>query len=233
MSQKEYMDDDIDLIEVFRVIWQGKSWVLTLAALFCLLGFGYTQTMKPEYQLKVSYHINLFPIFNQQFCELTSDSICLNLGTLAVLSNSLNGFAAIDSGNEGWKLNDKAETYSFHTYHPLSIKEYTAHLDTVSKQVTQKIRTQAELELNFIQNELTDLLSNNERVLINMLNARRTIDAIDSGERAVEFYNPIIQDANKMLLILTLSLLLGLLVGVIVVLIRNSFKQRHQIQTTA
>ena len=42
-------DDEIDLIELFEILWKGKLFILTVTILATIVGFAYAQFTKPVY----------------------------------------------------------------------------------------------------------------------------------------------------------------------------------------
>jgi LPS O-antigen subunit length determinant protein (WzzB/FepE family) len=56
-EMKRTTDDEIDLIELFEILWNGKLFILTVTILATIVGFAYAQFSKPVYVPK--YKINV------------------------------------------------------------------------------------------------------------------------------------------------------------------------------
>ena len=48
-EMKRTTDDEIDLIELFEILWKGKLFILTVTILATIVGFAYAQFTKPVY----------------------------------------------------------------------------------------------------------------------------------------------------------------------------------------
>ena len=58
-ERKRTTDDEIDLIELFEILWNSKLFILTVTILTTIVGFAYTQFSKPiyipNYKISVPY----------------------------------------------------------------------------------------------------------------------------------------------------------------------------------
>jgi LPS O-antigen subunit length determinant protein (WzzB/FepE family) len=46
---KRTTDDEIDLIELFEILWKGKLFILTITILATIVGFAYAKFTRPVY----------------------------------------------------------------------------------------------------------------------------------------------------------------------------------------
>ena len=115
---KRTTDDEIDLIELFEILWNGKLFILTVT----ILGFAYSQFTKPvyvpKYEIAVPY-VNVISYGSSNETKL--------------------GFI-LDSS---WTLEEskfkKTET------NPVDTKTYLHQLETVNNALTAEVLSEAEL----------------------------------------------------------------------------------------
>lgn len=214
-------DDEIDLFQLFSTIWRGKWLIIGLMVVFLVVGFAYTQTKPPSYQVSASYQVNLYPLFSQQFCESNSNLNCLVAGTMR---EALNLFEP--SWQVQWQ--GKAKKIEFTVANPLSAAAYSEHFSVLALALTKRFKQQAEQELSFINANTNTNFQSSTPVAINILNANRNLAAIDKGMLAIEFAPPLVKSTSKTTLVLCLALLLGAMLGVCLVLIRHAYRDYKQ-----
>ncbi len=214
MNQMQY-DDEIDLFELFEILWSGKWIISAFVVVVLLMGFGYTKVVKPKYKVSVRYELNLYSVRDQQFCA----------GDASVLE-------CFDSTGEkrlkaflgaGWSKEKKRAEFSFITQEPSNVDYYLDEFQGHNQAITNEMLNEANAELLLIQTEIDDALISTERVATNTLNAKRIINSINNGELAVSFSTPsITKSSPKVTLILVLSLVLGGMLGVAFILVRDA-----------
>ena len=205
--------NEIDLFEFFEALWDGKWLVSAFVVLATLIGFGYSQVAQHKYDVSVPYSFNVYPVSVQQICGSSTD--CMGAETKKRLLTLLKG---------EWDSN-----ISIITTAPLDLNEYQAQIEAANIALTNEVYLEATNELALIQNELTDALLSTERVATNMLNAKRVVLSIDSGQNAVSFGSvSVIKSSPKVPLILALSVALGGMVGVFFILVRNAITKRKE-----
>jgi len=209
-------DDEIDLIELFRIFWDGKWIIFAFAVLTTLAGFSYSQVAKPNYEISVPYEVNIYSVLSQQICETSNHnskywlaSDCLADRTLTLALNELTG---------SWHLADRTATIWSETTSPLPLDDYRSMLSDAVKTTNNFIRDEAVSEIRLIES-----LSNRnglatERVATNMLNSKRAIQWIDNGQSAINFGTiSISQISPNIQFILILSTITGVLSGALFV----------------
>ena len=212
------MDDEIDLFELFKTLWNGKWWVVSFIFISMLFGVAYIQVLKPSYQVSIFYNI-----YNEQFCDLESNSNCIENSTIGAVLNEINMIKGIDKVEDTWKWDAKKKHFNLVTESPLTVDEYREYFEQISTEVTLQLRQQAKLDYDFIQNNLNAALQSTEYAALNIVDANRILHAVDNGEIAIAFSLPLIEEKTKRALALCLSMLLGAMLGICVVLIRHSF----------
>ena len=215
----QVQDDEIDLFELFQTLWDGKWLISAFVVLATLIGFGYSQVAQPKYDVSVPYTSSIYCVSAQQICDGVETGAIKRF--LSLLGNS-------------WSKGKKSSTLSFSTSAPLEQNQYDVQIQQANTALTNEVYLEAKTELAFIQTELTDALLGTERVATNMLNAKRIIQSIDSGQSVISFGSvSVVKSSPKVPLILALSVVLGGMVGVIYVLISNAVRKRKEQLTKA
>jgi len=205
-------DDEVDLFELFETLWRGKWLISALVAISVLSGFVYLQLAQPKFEVSVSFAVKLYSVSAQQTCG--GKVFCIEL---------------MEDLESNWNLTDKNSKLALSTEVPLSVKTYDDVFDKLSQTITNQIYNEALDEVTLIKTELNDALMNTERAATNILNARRIIKAIDSGQKAISFGSVAIKKTSpKVPLVLALSILLGGMIGVVFVLVNNSIRKRKE-----
>lgn len=211
-------DDEIDLFEFFETLWDGKWLISAFVALATLIGFGYSQVAQPKYDVSVPYTSSIYSVSAQQICSG-------NIGCME--SEAVKRFLSL-LGNS-WSKEKKSSTLSFSTSAPLEQNQYDVQIQQANTALTNEVYLEATTELALIQTELTDALLGTERVATNMLNAKRIIQSIDSGQSVISFGSvSVVKSSPKVPLILALSIVLGGMVGVFFILVRNAITKRKE-----
>ena len=208
---KRTTDDEIDLIELFVILWNGKLFILTVTILVTIIGFAYSQFTKPvyvpKYEIAVPY-VNVISYGSSNETKL--------------------GFI-LDSS---WSLEEskfkKTET------NPVDTKTYLHQLETVNNALTAEVLSEAELELRFLKKSVEEMaqLTFSERMMFDIIGIQRLIFKLENGVKAirlgeisiVEFMPPSSNDNLK----IALAFVLGLFASMAFVLIRNAFEQRRR-----
>ena len=203
-------NDKMDLFEFFESLWDGKWRFSAFVVLATLIGFGFSQVAQHKYDVSVPYSFNVYSVGVQQLCDRDID--CMEAETKKRLSTLLKG---------EWDSN-----ISLITTAPLDLNEYQSQIDEANIALTNEVYLEATNELALIQNELTDALLSTEIVATNMLNAKRVVLSIDSGQNAISFGSvSVVKSSPKVPLILASSGVLGGMAGVFFIFIRIvSFK---------
>lgn len=219
-------DDELDLFEFFETLWDGKWLISAFVVLATLIGFGYSQVAQPKYDVSVPYRVNVYSVLSQQICESNNQnqidwraSDCLADGTLGYFVERL---------GSGWSLNSKRNTITFSTPTPSAVNAYEDILSNALTSTNEALRSEAISELASIESISNDNVLATERVATNMLNAKRVIQSIDNGQSAITFGSVSVVKSPKVSLILALSVVLGGMVGVSFILVRNAIAKRKE-----
>ena len=209
-------DNDIDILEFFEMLWDGKWLIITFVVLCTLVGFIYSQVVQPKYNVSAPYTINSYSVSSQQICG--SDTKCLDKVAYKRIFSSL---------AEGWY--GKNSNLYLSTTIPLEVNEYEAQMAQIGEAYKKDVYTEAITELAIIETELIDAVLSTERVAANMLNAKRLIQIIDGGRSVITFGSiSVIKSSPKVALILVFSAILGGMMGSLYILVRNASSKRKK-----
>jgi len=208
---KRTTDDEIDLIELLEILWNGKLLILTVTILATIVGFAYAQFSKPVYVPKYTIAVPYVNIISYGSSNETK------LGFI------------LDSS---WKLEGSQFTKT--ETNPVDTKTYLRQLETVNNALTAEVLSEAELELRFLKESVEEMvqLTYSERMMFDILGIQRLIFKLENGVKAirlgeisiVEFMPPSSKDNLK----IALALVLGLFASMAFVLIKNAFQQRRR-----
>jgi len=210
-------DDELDLFELFETLWRGKWLISAFVAISVMSGFVYSQLAQPKFEVSVSFAAKLYSVSAQQICGQ-------NVGCI-VGETSKQLMENLDSD---WNLIKKSNLV-LSTEAPLNVKTYNDVFDKLNQTITNQIYNEALDEVTLIKTALNDALMSTERVATNILNATRIIKAIDSEQKAISFGSVAIKKTSpKVPLVLALSILLGGMIGVGFVLVKNTIRKRKE-----
>ena len=210
-------DDELDLFELFETLWRGKWLISAFVAISVMSGFVYSQLAQPKFEVSVSFAAKLYSVSAQQICGQ-------NVGCI-VGETSKQLMENLDSD---WNLIKKSNLV-LSTEAPLNVKTYNDVFDKLNQTITNQIYNEALDEVTLIKTALNDALMSTEQVATNILNATRIIKAIDSEQKAISFGSVAIKKTSpKVPLVLALSILLGGMIGVVFVLVKNTIRKRKE-----
>ena len=209
-EMKRTTDDEIDLIELFEILWNGKLFILTVTIFATIVGFAYAQFTKPvyvpNYKITVPYAYNLESIGS-------SNEVKLNF--------------IIDPT---WAMTDTHFVQSDHN--PKDPVSYKRVLNKANDILTSEVLAEAQAELAFMKTAMKEMaqLTSSETFMSNFLNVRRLVFNIENGTKVMRFGDLSIDEIKPQLskdsLKIALAFVLGLFASMSFVLIRNALLQR-------
>ena len=208
---KRATEDEIDLIELFEILWNSKFFILTVTIMAAIVGFAYAQFSKPihvpNYKITVPYVYTLQSIGS---------------------SNKSKMNFIIDPT---WAMTDTQFEQIDHK--PNDPEFYANALNKVNDVLTGEVLAEAQGELAFMKTAMTEMvqLSSSETFMSNFLNVRRLIFNIENGTKVMRFgdvsINEIKPHPSKDNLKIALAFVLGLFASIAFVLIQNALQQRR------
>ena len=205
---------EIDLIEICQTIWDGKWFVGAFVAATTLIGHGYAQSSQDEHLVSVPFAINLYPSSIHHSCSGVGGCLDIQLGReLALLLE------------DHWEV--KSNKLLLTTTQPMAEDWYTAKLERASSLLKDKATYEARNDLEWIANETNDVLIGTETVSKIYVHAKRSLLIFDTDKGLLEFGSiSIAKIRKKYQLTVALSVLLGLMIGVLYVLLASEMRKQ-------
>lgn len=170
-------NNEIDISELFVVLWSGKWLIVIFVLIGLLIGYTYSQSLVTKYNISIPYDFNIYSVVNRQNCAG-------NIGCLD--SNAVKSIAYLR--DQGWVIHPSVLSLS--TTKPKSIDEYESIFRSVNEKITNSMLSEAKNEISVIKNDSNRYLQQTERSAVNFLNANRIVELIDNGNVAVRFGTP-------------------------------------------
>ena len=211
-EMKRTTDDEIDLIELFEILWNGKLFILTVTIFATIVGVAYAQFSKPVYVPKYKIAVPYVNVISYGSSNETK------LGFILDSSWTLEGSQFT-----------KTET------NPVAAKTYLSQLENVNNALTAEVLSEAELELRFLKKSVEEMvqLTFSERMMFDILGIERLIFKLENGTKAIRLGDVSIAESmpplSKDELKIALAFVLGLFVSMAFVLIKNAFQQRRRL----
>jgi len=240
-------DDEIDLFELFQVLWGGKWLISTFVVLAFLLGGGFILSKDKAYESKVVYSIdNIPPFYNDDKAstdfqkkfysiDVFNEWKKSNENTSLVFKDFsktevIDGFVlSKDEGATLAVIKDSASILVKSNQLPMlnDFYEYAEHINVLLK---VEYVSRAKDELKIIETRFKDLSSADSSVVQTVLSIDRYIVSAESGDNVLSVQRPSVPKkvAPKSSLILALSLVLGGFIGAAYVLIMKAIKTRRE-----
>ena len=208
---KRTTDDEIDLIELFEILWNGKLFILTVTILTTIVGFAYAQFTKPVYVPKYMVSVPYVNVISYGSSNETKLGFILD---------------------PSWTLEGSQFTKT--ELNPVAAKTYLSQLENVNNALTAEVLSEVELELRFLKKSVEEMvqLASSETFMSNYLNVRRLAFNIENDAKVMRFgdvsINEIKPQPSKDNLKIALAFVLGLFASMAFVLIRNALQQRRR-----
>ena len=211
-EMKRKTDDEIDLIELFEILWNGKLFILTVTMLATICGFIYVQFTKPilvpNYKITVPYVYALESIGSSNDTKI----------------NFIIDPAWIITGAQFEKKDQK----------PKEPETYLNSLNKMNDILTNQVLAEAREELEFIKTAMKEMapLSSSESFMSNFLKVRRIIFKLENGVKVMRLGEVSIREIKpqpgKDKLKMALAFVLGLFASIAWVLLRHALAQRNK-----
>ena len=190
----EYLDDEIDLIELLRTLYSSKKLIIIVTLAFSLLAFIYTTQKEVEYQSTVILEVGSYDLSNgeKKLVEPVSSLIKkLKINQISQQSDELNyksiedHFLQINYTSPSPELNENSikEAIKF------SQDSYMKTLDNIVNSFSDGIKAK-ELQIDFLINSS---LSNKESRQLEVINEINEIDSkVDLDKIKINFLSKLL-----------------------------------------
>ena len=247
----QVQDDEIDLFELIQTLWNGKWLISAFVAIALLLGGGFLLLKDAVYESKLIYSVDSIPPFygankastdfQNKFYSVTEfEEWKKNNNDISLVFEDFSATEVIDgfvlSKNEDEQLailtsEKKGGSFVLVKSNQLPILddffEYVTHINGLLK---DEYVVRAKEELKIIDARFKDLSSADSNIVNTVLSIDRYIVSAEKGAKVLAIQRPTMPKkvSPKVSLILALSVVLGGMVGVFFILVRNAITKRKE-----
>ena len=248
----QVQDDEIDLFELFQTLWDGKWLISVFVAIAVLLGGGFMLSKEAVYESKLIYSVDTIPPFyeankvstdfqNKFYSVSVFEEWKKNNGDTSLVFDDFSATEVVDgfvlSKDEDEQLatlaSEKKGDSSFVLVKSNQLPilddffEYATHINGLLK---DEYVVRAKEELNIIDARFKDLGSADRNIVDTVLSIDRYIVTAEKGAKVLAIQRPTMPKkvSPKVSLILALSVVLGGMVGVFFILVRNAIAKRKE-----
>ena len=247
----QVQDDEIDLIELFQTLWDGKWLISAFVAIAILLGGSFLLTKDAVYESKLIYSVDAIPPFyiakkastdfqNKFYSVGVFEEWKKNNSDTSLVFEDFSATEVVDgfvlSKNEDEQLatltsEKKGGSFVLVKSNQLPILddffEYATHINGLLK---DEYVVRAKEELKIIDARFKDLSSADSNIVNTVLSIDRYIVSAEKGAKVLAIQRPTMPKkvSPKVSLILALSVVLGGMVSVFFILVRNAITKRKE-----
>jgi len=188
---RSHYDDEIDLFEVVEILWKSKWVIVTSVFLSFIIATAYLAYKPTVYLYSAPYTTAL---------NVDDDRLKFHLSSSPI------------------PLDAKKSTISLTTNDPSLSQAIDAKTKNISNKITQELASDAKYTLQIISADTPTQILSTEIVAKNYMDAKRLLESINNGEKAIEFY-PVVKSVKspKTSLVLALSVIGGGMMGLFLV----------------
>ena len=243
--------DEIDLFELLQTLWDGKWLISAFVAIAVLLGGAFLLSKDAMYESKLIYSIDTIPPFynadkastdfqNKFYSASVFEEWKKNNGDTSFVYDDFSATEVLDgfvlSKNEDEQLatlasENKGGSFVLVKSNQLPILddffEYATHVNGLLK---DEYVVRAKEELNIIDARFKNLGLADSNIVDTVLSIDRYIVTAEKGANVLAIQHPTMPKkvSPKVSLILALSVVLGGMIGVFFILVRNAIIKRKE-----
>ena len=250
----QVQDDEIDLFKLFQTLWDGKWLIIAFVVIAVLLGGGFLLSKDPVYKSKLIYSLDTIPPFYEAnkvstdfqkkfYSARIFEEWKQNNSNISIVFEDFSATEIIDgfvvSKDEGAQLatlamEKKGRSAVLVKSNQLPILDdffkYASHINGLLK---DEYVARAKEELRIIDARFKDLGSADANIVDTVLSIDRYIVSSENGANILAIQRPTMPKTiqpkqSKPSLILSLSVVLGGMVGVFFILVRNAITKRKE-----
>ena len=240
-------DDEIDLFELFQVLWGGKWLISTFVVLAFLLGGGFIILNDKVYESKLVYSVDTIPPFyggakalsdfHKKFYSIdvfkqwkeTKDNTSLVFDDFSK-TEVIDGFVLTKGEDKPLAVIKDSASILVKSNQLLILNDFYNYAEYINFLLKDEYVSRANDELKIIETRFKDLSSAESSIIQTVLSIDRYIASAEKGDNVLSIERPSVPKkvAPKSSLILALSLVLGGFIGAAYVLIMNAIKTRRE-----
>ena len=241
-------DDEIDLFELFQILWAGKWMVSAFIAVALAFGGGFIHLKDTAYKSNIVFDIDTIPPFYskakvlvdfqktfysisvfEQWKKNNKDA-SLVFGDFST-TQVIDGFVMSKDKDAPIAKIDKGSAFIVVKSNQLSLlDDFYRYAEHINQLLKDEYVSRANDELKIIEARFTDLLSADSSVVEIILSIDRYIASADNGDNVLFVERPSMPKkvSPKSLFVFALSFVLGGIIGAANVLIQNAIKTRRK-----
>lgn len=201
--------NEIDLIQLAVLLWKKKMILISFMLILFFYSLHIISEKKVEYSVSASYQV----VMNTKFQKLNEYLLTNEL--LDYFKNKFN-----------LKVHIKQNKFYFISKDLLKKNEYLDLFDEYNDLITDQALLREKLEIDFLLKENTALeninLFQNNSFTQAYLNSKRNVELINSGMKIFQIENITVKKIKiKKILIISISLLIGLIIGIFVIIFKS------------
>ena len=250
-KMNQVQDDEIDLFELFQTLWDGKWLISAFVAIAVLLGGGFLLREDAAYESKLIYSVDTLPPFydeNKASVDFQNKFYSVNVFEEWKQNNSdtslvfedfsstevVDGFILTkDEDKQLATIASKKKDGSFvrvKSNQLLILDDFFEYATHISGLLKNEYVVRAKEELSIIDARFKDLGSADSNIVNTVLSIDRYIVTAEKGAKVLAIQRPAMPKkvSPKVRLILALSVVLGGMVGVFFILVRNAITKRKE-----
>ena len=250
----QVQDDEIDLFEFFKTLWDGKWLISAFVAIAVLLGGSFVLLKDAVYESKLIYSVDAFPPYydknmvlndfqNKFYSVSVFEEWKQNNSNTSLVFEKFSKTEVVDgfvlSKGESQRLatlvlKEKGESFVLVKSNQLPIlDDFFKYANYINELLKNDYVVRSNEELDFFKSLRKDSLYRNNYIVQNIFSIKKYIFAADKGANILAIQRPtmpktIQQRQSKHFLILAVSIFLGGIVGVVYVLISNAIRKRKE-----
>ena len=201
---------ELDLFQLFRVLKKYKASIFFLIATSICFGLIFNVFYKPQFDVKVEYSYNYFPLGIHQQCKS-------NLSCKKELFDQ-----KILSAFEFEWIKDR-NFFSTTSTQPLKEKEYYSYFDKLNKNLISQINAETLNSFDYFE-QISINKEQSEIFTEYLLYARNLSHQISTGAKPVTFHSLEIKTKTSKYSILVFAFIIGVFLSIAQSLVRNSYE---------
>ena len=245
-------DDEIDIFELFETLWLGKWLISAFVAISVLLSGGFLFSATPIYESKINFSIqtpieyypngNVKYDFKEMFYSKSMFDTWKSENEKSELvykdfriTKTINGFMFAKEKQELLayfvedKNNESLSALVIKTKKVVLLNEFYKYLNFINNKLTSFYLLREKKALKNLQ-AFENFVQDTNRSTYLVMNSR-FIFAIENGSRVMMLNHPTFpkKTSPKFILIISLSIVLGGIIGAVIVLVNNKIRKRKEI----
>lgn len=227
--------DEIHLFDLLNLVWENKGLILFFMIITSLLSYFFIISQKTEYESKLNYDTYLVPPFYED------EKIKKDLQKSFFLRSSFIGWNKVKEDQDNLSFEDlvspnlkiKFISNKYISYISVSssdkrlLNDLYDYANYINITLTNDYASRAKFEIKMIKDLYKTYGAPSENAYEQVVNLDRFINGVERGSLAltIDYPSTPASGALKPIIIFLISLLIGLVIGILVVFIRHELEK--------